>query len=79
MTGWSITGWKEVVQISVHRDSGHVLPDMILRSRKRCENEERHLVEADVFECFDVLRDRLRRVRREAKTIAVHNRTMPRF
>src|SRR5262249_1309101 len=26
-----------VIQINVHRDSGHVLPDMILRSRKRRE------------------------------------------
>src|SRR5204863_2981515 len=29
-----------VVQISVHRDSCHVLPGMILRSRERRENEE---------------------------------------
>jgi len=59
-----------VVQISVHRYSGHVLPDMILRSREGCENEERHLVEADSFQCFDVLRDCLRRVRREPEDVA---------
>ena len=58
-----------VVQISVHRDSGHVLPDMILRSWEGCENEERHLVEADSFQCFDVLRDRLWRVRRESEDV----------
>src|SRR5213592_396004 len=59
-----------VVQISVHRYSGHVLPDMVLRSREGCENEERHLVEADSFQCFDVLRDCLRRVRREPEDVA---------
>src|SRR5262249_15596374 len=35
------------VQINVHRDPGHILPDMILRARQRCKNEERHQVEAD--------------------------------
>src|SRR5436305_2032563 len=51
-------------------DVPDVLPDMILRSREGCENEERHLVEADSFQCFDVLRDCLRRVRREPEDVA---------
>jgi hypothetical protein len=29
-----------VVQISIHWDSGHVLPDVILQSREGCENEK---------------------------------------
>src|SRR5262249_60211231 len=56
-----------VVQILIHRDSGHVPPDMILRSREGCENKERHQVEADSFQCFNVLGDRLRRVRSESR------------
>src|SRR4030095_1376798 len=59
-----------VVQISVHWDSGHVLPDMILRSRQGRENEKRHISEADFFKSFDVLHDRLRRVRREPEDVA---------
>src|SRR4030095_4857811 len=53
------------VQLSVHWDSGHVLPDMILRSRQGRENEKRHIVEADFFKSFDVMRDRLRTGRRD--------------
>ena len=28
------------VQIFVHRDSGHMLPEMILRSREGCKNKK---------------------------------------
>src|SRR5262245_37319677 len=58
------------VQISVHRNSSNILPDMILRSREGGENKERHLVEADSLQCFDVLRDRVRRVRRKPEDVA---------